>query len=73
MCSFKDVFAGLRQHLATENPLKITQKTFCFTFRLIQLFSFTRYLSFCSGFFVHVEKRFDKKAQVDFKLFEVTN
>ena len=65
--------SGLAQFLVTENPLKIMKNAFYFTFRLFQLFSFPRYLNFCSDFFVHVERRFDKKAKVNLKLYDVTN
>ena len=38
-----------------------------------KLFSFQRYLHFCSDFFGHVEKRVDKKAKVNFKIYDVIN
>ena len=38
-----------------------------------KLFSFLRYLKFCSDCLSHVEKRHDKKAKVNFKFSDVTN
>ena len=38
-----------------------------------KLFFFSRYLSFCLDFFGHVAKQLDKKNQVDFKFYDVTN
>ena len=32
-----------------------------------------RYLNLCPGIFGHVGKRLDKKAKVNFKIFDVTN
>ena len=37
------------------------------------LFSFRRYLNFCSEFFGHVGKRLDEGAKVNFKIYDVTN
>ena len=33
---------------------------------------FPRYLDFCPDFFDHVEKRLDKKAKANFKIYDVT-
>ena len=38
-----------------------------------QLFSFLRYLNFRPDFFGHERKRLDKKAEVNFKIYDVTN
>ena len=43
-----------------------------FYFKLM-LFSFSRYLDFCSDFFDHVGKRLDNKAKVTFKIYDVQN
>ena len=37
-----------------------------------KFFSFARYLSFCPDFFGHVGKQLDKKAKVNFKIYDVT-
>ena len=38
-----------------------------------KLFSFQRYLHFCSDFFSQVEKRVDEKAKGNFKIYNVIN
>ena len=38
-----------------------------------QLFSFLRYLNVRPDFFGHEGKRLDKKAEVNFKIYDVTN
>ena len=38
-----------------------------------KLFSLLRFLNFCPDFFGHVGKRFDKKAKVNFKIYDVIN
>ena len=38
----------------------------------LEIFLFLRYLNFCPDFVDHVGKRLDKKAQVDFKIYDVT-
>ena len=38
-----------------------------------KLFSFLRYLNFCPEFFVHVRKRRDQEAEVNFKMSDVIN
>ena len=35
----------------------------------LKAFSFLRYLNFCPETFGHLEKRFDKKAKVNFKIY----
>lgn len=57
----KGALAGLRHFLATETPSK-TMKN---------LFSFWRYVHFCSYLFDHVVKRLDKKAKAIFKIYGV--
>ena len=37
------------------------------------LFSFLRYLHFCLDFFAHGWKWFDKKAKINFKIYDLTN
>ena len=36
----------------------------------VKLFSFRRYLKFCSDFFGHVGKRLNEKAKVNFKVYD---
>ena len=38
-----------------------------------KLFSFLRYLNFCRNFFGHVGNCLDKKAKLNFKIYDVTN
>ena len=38
-----------------------------------KFFSFLRYLNFCPDVFGHVGKRLDKKAEVNFKIYDVTD
>ena len=37
------------------------------------MFSFLRYLNLCPQFFNHVRKRLEKKAKVNFKIYDVIN
>ena len=37
------------------------------------LFLFLSYLNFCSDFFVHAGKWLDKKAKVNFKIYDITD
>ena len=39
----------------------------------VKLFLFFRYLSFCPEHFGYVEKWLDKKAKINFKIYDVTN
>ena len=52
------------------NPLKLMENTLYFTEKV---FSFLRYLNFCSDFFGHVGQRVDKIANVKFKIHDVAN
>ena len=45
---FKGALSGLRQFLATKNPVKMMKNAFYFT----NLFSISRYLNFCLDFLV---------------------
>ena len=36
------------------------------------LFSFLRYLNFCTDFLCHAGKRLDKKAKVNFEIYDAT-
>ena len=46
---FKDALSGLRQILATENPLRMIKNAFYFTLKALFV---TRYLNFCFDFLV---------------------
>ena len=67
---FKDPLLGLRQFLTIERPLKMMKNTFHFMLKalfVLQIFTFL------SRLFSYVEKRLDKKATVDFKIYDVTD
>ena len=38
---------------------------------VLTAFSFLSYLNFCSDFLDHVGKRFDKKAKINFKMYDL--
>ena len=40
---------------------------------ILKLFSFLRYLNFCPDFSDYVGKRLDKKAKVNFKIYDITD
>ena len=65
----KGTLRGLRQFLATENPLRIMKNAFYFTLKAVSIINTFK---FCSEFFDDVEKPFDKKTEVNFKLYDVT-
>ena len=66
----KDLLLVLRQFLATDIPLKWWE---CFFISPLKLFSFWRHLDFFLDFFGQVEKRFDKKAKIIFKIYDMTS
>ena len=53
---FKHALSGLRQILATENPLKMKKKAFYFTLKALFILKISRFLS---SFFGHAEKQLD--------------
>ena len=55
--------SGLRQFLATENLLKMMKNAFYFTLKPLFIF----------WIFGHGKERLNKKAQADFKIYDVTN
>ena len=50
------------------SPLKMTKNAFYFTLKALFVLEI-----FLSRLFSHVEKRFDKKAKVNFKIYDVTD
>ena len=60
----KKITLGLTQFLATEVSLKMMTKYFCFTLKILFVLNIFK---FCPDFLGHVEKRFDKKAKVNFR------
>ena len=52
-----------------ENPLKIMINTFYF---ILKAPFFLKIFNFCPDFFCHAGKRLDKKAKVNFKIYDVT-
>ena len=66
--SFKGPLADPRQLLTTESSLKIMKNVFYFMLKalfVLEIFSFLSWL------FGYVEKRFDKKAEVHSKIYDV--
>ena len=67
---FKGPLSGVRQFLTIESPLKVMKNAFHFTlkaFFVLQIFAFLSWL------FGYVEKRLDKKAMFNFKIYDVTD
>ena len=56
----KDPLLGLIQFLTTEDPLKMIKKCFFFVLKALVVFGY-------------VEKCLDKKAEVNFKFFDITD
>ena len=54
-----------------ESSLKMVKNSFDIISKVF--FSFLRYLNICLDFFDHVGKRPDKKAKVNFKIYDVRN
>ena len=66
--SFKRPVSGLRQFLKIECPLKIMKSVFYFMSKarfVLEMFTFL------FGLFGYVEKRLDKKAMINFKIYDV--
>ena len=69
-CNFKGTLSGLRQHLATESPLKMMKNTFYFTTKALFVLKIFKFLYWLFG---HVAKRrLDQKDQVNVKFYDVT-
>ena len=67
--SIKGALSGLRQFLATENPLKMIKNTFYLTLKALLVLNTFKFLSWLFG---HVEKWLDLKDKVSFKIYDVT-
>ena len=61
--------SGLRQFLATKNPLKMMRNAFYFTSKALLVLKIFKFLPQIFG---HVAKRLDKKDKVNFKFNDVT-
>ena len=62
-------FSGLRQFWATKSPLKMMKNDFSFTLKALFVLKISKFLYRLFG---HVEKRFDQKDTVNFKIYDVT-
>ena len=65
----KRIFSGLRQSLITESPSEMKKYAFCFmlkTFFILEIFTFL------SWHFAYLEKLLDEKAEVNFKIYDIT-
>ena len=67
---FKGPLSGLRHFLTTESPLKIMKNVFYFMLKALFIISI---FTFFSWLFGHVEKPLEKKANVIFKIYNVTD
>ena len=67
--TIKDVLTGLRQFFAAERPLKTKKNPFYFILKALLVFKVFKFLSWLFG---HVEKRLDKKDEVNFKIYDIT-
>ena len=65
----KGALSGLRQFLATENPLKIVKIAFYFTSKSLFVL---KIFTFLSSLFGHVAKQLDKNDKVNLKFYDVT-
>ena len=66
---FKGALSSLRQFLATESPLRMLKNVFYFTLKTLLVLEIFRFLSWIFGY---VEKWFDYKDKVNFKIYDVT-
>ena len=66
----KGPLSGLRQFLTIERSLKIMKNAFYFMFKALFVLEIFTFLS--SLFGINIEKRLDKKAMVDYKVYDVT-
>ena len=67
--SFKSALSGLRQFLATENPLKMMKRAFYFNSKTLFILKILKLLFWLSD---HVSKRLDEKDKVNLKFYDVT-
>ena len=66
----KDPLSGLRQFLGIESPLKMMKNAFCFMLKALFVLDIFK---FSSWFFGYLEKRLDKKAEVNFEIYDVAD
>ena len=66
--SFKSALSGLRQFLATENPLKMMKRAFYFNSKALFILRILKFLFWLSG---HVSKRLDEKDKVNLKFYDL--
>ena len=59
-----------RQFLATESPLKVTKNGFYFALKVLFIYEIFQFLFRIFG---HIGKRLDKKAKVNFRIYDATN
>ena len=64
---FKSPLSGLRKFLATENPLKMNKNAFYFILKDLCSWDIKIFVLI---FFGHVGKRLDKKAKVNFEIYD---
>ena len=67
--ALKCALSGLRKFLTTESSLKIMKNTFYFILKALFVL---KVFKFVFRLFGHVEKRLDKKARVNLKIYYVT-
>ena len=68
LCTLKGALSGLRQFVATESPLKMIKNAFYFTLKSLFVLEILTLLFWLCG---HIEKRFDWKDKVNFKIYDV--
>ena len=69
MVYLKGTLSGLRQSLATKNPLKMMKNAFLSTLKALFILKIFKLLSWV---FRHVEKLVDQKDKVNSKIYDVT-
>ena len=67
---FKGPLSGLRQFLKTENPLKLMKNDFYLILKALLLLKIFTFLSWLSGL---AGQRLEKKAKVNFEIYDVTD
>ena len=68
--TFKGPFSGMRQFLTIESPLKTMKNAFYFMLKALFVLKIFTFLPLLFGY---VEKQLDKKARVNFKIYDVTD
>ena len=65
---FKSPLLGVRKFLAAESPLKLMKNVFYITLKALFVLKIFKFLSWLFG---HPAKRFGKKVNVNFKIYDV--